>query len=138
VIDDDGFIFITDRVTRFSKIAGEMVPHVRVEDALNDILGELAAAVTAIPDASRGERLLAFYTKTSVTPHELWHQLNATALPKLWLPRREHLIPIETIPTLGSGKVDLRAVKALALARAAADGAGDATPGPRAPDRAEV
>ncbi len=49
-LDEDGFIFITDRLSRFSKIGGEMVPHVRVEDAINALLGEACCAVTAVPD----------------------------------------------------------------------------------------
>ena len=114
-INEDGFIFITDRLSRFSKIGGEMVPHVKVEDAINAILGEIASAVTAVPDAARGERLIAFYTRQDVTPEALWERLCQTDLPRLWLPRRESLVVIETIPALGTGKVDLRTVKALAL-----------------------
>src|SRR5678816_2873969 len=34
-IDEDGFIFITDRLSRFSKIGGEMVPHLKVEEAVS-------------------------------------------------------------------------------------------------------
>ncbi len=33
-VDDDGFLFITDRLARFSKIGGEMVPHLKIEDAV--------------------------------------------------------------------------------------------------------
>jgi acyl-[acyl-carrier-protein]-phospholipid O-acyltransferase/long-chain-fatty-acid--[acyl-carrier-protein] ligase len=116
-IDEDGFIFITDRLSRFSKIGGEMVPHMRVEDAINAILGDAASVVTAVPDAVKGERLVAFYTRQDVTPETLWEQLCHTDLPKLWIPKRENVVPIETIPTLGTGKVDLRRVKQLALER---------------------
>jgi len=120
-IDEDGFIFITDRLSRFSKIGGEMVPHVKVEDAINAILGEIASAVTAVPDAAKGERLVAFYTRQDVTADALWERLCQTDLPRLWLPRRESLVLIEAIPTLGTGKVDLRTVKQLALERSTAD-----------------
>jgi acyl-[acyl-carrier-protein]-phospholipid O-acyltransferase/long-chain-fatty-acid--[acyl-carrier-protein] ligase len=120
-IDEDGFIFITDRLSRFSKIGGEMVPHVKVEDAINTILGEIASAVTAVPDAAKGERLVAFYTRQDVTADALWERLCQTDLPRLWLPRRESLVLIEAIPTLGTGKVDLRTVKLLALERSTAD-----------------
>jgi acyl-[acyl-carrier-protein]-phospholipid O-acyltransferase/long-chain-fatty-acid--[acyl-carrier-protein] ligase len=116
-MDEDGFIFITDRLSRFSKIGGEMVPHVKVEDAINAILGEACSAVTAVPDEARGERLVAFFTRADVTPESLWEQLCQTELPKLWLPRRENLVHVEAIPTLGTGKVDLRALRQLALAR---------------------
>jgi acyl-[acyl-carrier-protein]-phospholipid O-acyltransferase / long-chain-fatty-acid--[acyl-carrier-protein] ligase len=114
-LDDDGFIFITDRLSRFSKIGGEMVPHVKIEDAINEILGELACAVTAVPDATKGERLVAFYTRPDVLPETLWERLCQTTLPRLWVPKRDHLVPIDTIPTLGTGKTDLRRLKQLAL-----------------------
>ena len=118
MIDEDGFLFITDRLSRFSKIGGEMVPHVKIEEAINAILGDAASAVTAVPDASRGERLVAFYTRADVTPDTLWTKLGETDLPKLWLPKRESLIQIDAIPTLGTGKVDLRRVRELAGERA--------------------
>ncbi len=114
-IDADGFITITDRVSRFSKIAGEMVPHLKIEDAINEVLGEVGAAVTAVPDDTRGERLVAFYITGTETPDAIWKQLNETSLPKLWLPRRDSIFLVDAIPTLGSGKVDLRRLKELAL-----------------------
>jgi len=122
-IDHDGFIFITDRLARFSKIGGEMVPHVRIEDVVNDIFGEACAAVTAVPDETRGERLVVFYVKPDVTPQELSDRLAGTDLPRLWVPRRENLVPIDAIPTLGTGKVDLRKLRemAMSLATVAAD-----------------
>lgn len=115
-IDEDGFITITDRLSRFSKIGGEMVPHIRIEDAINEVLGEVCAAVTAIPDDARGERLVAFYTKSDVPPAHVWEQLNQTALPRLWLPRKDNIYFTEAIPTLGSGKVDLRMLREMAAA----------------------
>jgi acyl-[acyl-carrier-protein]-phospholipid O-acyltransferase/long-chain-fatty-acid--[acyl-carrier-protein] ligase len=115
MIDDDGFVFITDRLSRFSKIGGEMVPHLKIEETINAVLGDLVAAVTAIPDPARGERLVAFYARNDVSPDALWEQLSQTELPRLWLPKREHLIPIAEIPTLGTGKTDLRRLRELAL-----------------------
>ncbi len=115
LIDEGGFIRITDRLSRFSKIGGEMVPHMKVEQQIQELLDpHFTCVVTAIPDASRGERLVAFYTDPSVTSQTLWEQLCRTELPKLWLPKREDLRLIESIPTLGTGKVDLRAVRQLA------------------------
>jgi acyl-[acyl-carrier-protein]-phospholipid O-acyltransferase/long-chain-fatty-acid--[acyl-carrier-protein] ligase len=119
-MDEAGFISITDRVSRFSKIAGEMVPHIKIEETINAILGDSLSAVTAVPDESRGERLVAFYVHPDVTPESLWESLSRTDLPKLWLPRREHLVPIEAIPSLGTGKVDLRTLRELALAHTGA------------------
>jgi len=117
-LDEDGFIFITDRLSRFSKIGGEMVPHVKIEDALNAILGATCSVVTAVPDAAKGERLVAFYTRADVTPEVLWERLCETDLPKIWIPKRENLVAIDEIPTLGTGKVDLRAVKRMATQHA--------------------
>ncbi len=120
-LDEDGFISITDRLSRFSKIGGEMVPHVRIEEAINAILGQAGSVVTAVPDAARGERLVAFYARLDVLPDTLWERLCQSDLPRLWIPRRDSLLQIDAIPMLGTGKTDLRAVKQLALSRAGAE-----------------
>jgi acyl-[acyl-carrier-protein]-phospholipid O-acyltransferase/long-chain-fatty-acid--[acyl-carrier-protein] ligase len=113
-IDEDGFISITDRVSRFSKIGGEMVPHVKVEEAINTVLGETCCAVTAVPDPVKGERLVAFYTRPDIAPDALWERLCQSDLPRLWLPKRDSLVQIDAIPTLGTGKTDLRRVREMA------------------------
>jgi acyl-[acyl-carrier-protein]-phospholipid O-acyltransferase/long-chain-fatty-acid--[acyl-carrier-protein] ligase len=119
-IDDDGFLQITDRLSRFSKIAGEMVPHLKVEEAILEVLGESACAVTGVPDEQRGERLVALYVRDGVAPAELWERLAGTGLPRLWLPKRENLYQVDALPQLGTGKLDLRGVKARAQALAVA------------------
>jgi acyl-[acyl-carrier-protein]-phospholipid O-acyltransferase/long-chain-fatty-acid--[acyl-carrier-protein] ligase len=114
-IDRDGFIRITDRLSRFSKIAGEMVPHMKVEEQIQALLEEGAStAVISLPDDARGERLIAFYSDSAIPPAALWDKLSATALPKLWIPKRDDIRRVEMIPTLGSGKVDLRALRMMA------------------------
>ena len=92
-----------------------MVPHIKVEQTVNEILEGQDCVVTAIPDEQKGERLVVLFVKRDVTPDNLWNQLAQTDLPKLWLPKRENLYAIESIPTLSTGKVDLRKVKAIAL-----------------------
>ena len=114
LIDDEGFIRITDRLSRFSKIAGEMVPHIRIEEAMGSVLGDSPCAVTAVPDEDRGERLVGLYTQPETTPSELWQRLSETDLPRLWLPKRENLYQVESLPLLGTGKLDLRGLKTLA------------------------
>jgi acyl-[acyl-carrier-protein]-phospholipid O-acyltransferase/long-chain-fatty-acid--[acyl-carrier-protein] ligase len=114
-IDEDGFIQITDRLSRFSKIGGEMIPHMKVEEEINKILGDQACAVTAVPDEHRGERLVVLYTRSDVTPEDLWERLSQTDLPKLWIPKRENIHYIEALPLLGTGKLDLRKAKAIAM-----------------------
>ncbi len=115
-IDKDGFIHITDRLSRFSKIGGEMVPHIKIEEEVLNILGtqEPLCAVTAVPDEKRGETLIVFY-KGTILPDELWERLNQKELPKLWIPKRENFYQIDDIPLLGSGKRDLKKVKEMAL-----------------------
>jgi len=119
-VDSDGFVHIVDRLARFSKIAGEMVPHLKIEEAVHEILGEQPCVVLGIPDEQRGERLALLYTQTDVTAAELWRKLAATALPKLWIPKRENIYLVDAIPTLGSGKLDLQRAKAKARELAAA------------------
>jgi acyl-[acyl-carrier-protein]-phospholipid O-acyltransferase/long-chain-fatty-acid--[acyl-carrier-protein] ligase len=114
LIDDEGFIRITDRLSRFSKIAGEMVPHIRIEEAMGSVLGDAPCAVTAVPDEDRGERLVGLYTLPELSPSELWQRLSETDLPRLWLPKRENLYHVESLPLLGTGKLDLRGLKTLA------------------------
>ena len=111
LIDDEGFIRITDRISRFSKIAGEMVPLIRVEEAIGAVIGDAPCAVTAVADEQRGERLVAFYARQDITPADLWQHLSQTGLPKLWLPKRDNIYQVGELPMLGTGKLDLRAVK---------------------------
>jgi acyl-[acyl-carrier-protein]-phospholipid O-acyltransferase/long-chain-fatty-acid--[acyl-carrier-protein] ligase len=114
-IDDDGFIRITDRLSRFSKIGGEMVPHIKVEEAVHRILGDQSCVVVSVPDEQKGERLVVLYVRKESAPEEIWSRLNQTDLPKLWIPRRDNFFPVAEIPLLGSGKVDLKKAKAIAL-----------------------
>jgi acyl-[acyl-carrier-protein]-phospholipid O-acyltransferase/long-chain-fatty-acid--[acyl-carrier-protein] ligase len=114
-IDGEGFIRITDRLSRFSKIGGEMVPHIKIEEAVNGILQNGNGAVTAIPDEQKGERLVVFYTDPSLCPETLWSRLNESGLPKLWIPKQESIHFIDALPILGTGKLDLRALKTMAL-----------------------
>jgi len=119
-VDDEGFVRIVDRLARFSKIGGEMVPHLKVEESIYQIIGEYPCAVAGIPDDQRGERLVALYTRSDITPSELWKRLSETDLPKLWVPKRENMYQVDALPTLGTGKLDIQGVKARAQQLAAA------------------
>jgi acyl-[acyl-carrier-protein]-phospholipid O-acyltransferase / long-chain-fatty-acid--[acyl-carrier-protein] ligase len=95
-----------------------MVPHMKVEERLQALLHEPhVAVVTSVPDPARGERLVALYTDPDVSAQEIWDELSRSDLPKLWIPKREDLHLVESIPTLGTGKVDLRGVRQLAVER---------------------
>jgi acyl-[acyl-carrier-protein]-phospholipid O-acyltransferase/long-chain-fatty-acid--[acyl-carrier-protein] ligase len=117
-IDEDGFITITGRLNRFSKIGGEMVPHIRIEEAMREIVGddgdEMQAVVTSVPDARKGERLVVLYTDLPRTPEEICKQMASAGLPQLWIPSPECFRQVEEIPVLGSGKLDLKNVQRLA------------------------
>jgi len=114
-VDKDGFLCITDRLSRFSKIAGEMVPHIKIEETILNILdtAEPVCAVTSLADEKRGERLVVLY-KGDINIEELWKKLNETSLPKLWIPREKSFYKVEDIPLLGSGKFDLKKIKVMA------------------------
>ncbi len=113
-LDDEGFIRITDRLSRFSKIGGEMVPHLKIEDEATNILGGAGCVVTGVPDPHRGERLALLYTDGAATPRELWERLTRTKLPALWIPKQEDIFQVSSLPLLGTGKLDLRAIRAQA------------------------
>ncbi|MHB1557410.1 MAG: AMP-binding protein [Isosphaeraceae bacterium] len=116
VVDADGFLQITDRLSRFSKIAGEMVPHVMVESALMEITGvdEHHLAVTGIPDAKHGEKLCVIYTDLGLAPVEVHRMLNDSRLPRLWVPSVRDFIRVDQIPITATGKIDLRSLRKLA------------------------
>jgi acyl-[acyl-carrier-protein]-phospholipid O-acyltransferase/long-chain-fatty-acid--[acyl-carrier-protein] ligase len=113
-IDDDGFLYVTDRLARFSKIGGEMVPHLKIEEAV----GELAQAfVTGVPDDRRGERLVLLFVSETATPGELYARISTAGLPALWVPKRDCIFRVDAIPLLANGKVDLQRARALAAQR---------------------
>jgi len=123
MIDDDGFIQITGRQSRFSKIGGEMAPHAGIEDAIARVVhadpDDVVVAVTAVPDARKGERLLVVHKPLGQSPLEICRSLQATGMPPLWIPSPDSFFEVESIPLLGTGKVDLKAVEQLAGERLA-------------------
>lgn len=116
LIDDEGFIKITGRESRFSKIGGEMVPHIQIEDTLNELLDteELKAAVTSVPDVKKGERLIVIHTTLDKTIDELRKGLSDAGLPNIFIPSADSFHEVDELPVLGSGKLDLKGVKQIA------------------------
>ncbi len=115
-IDNDGFVFLLDRLSRYSKIGGEMVPHMAVEDVFIDGLGTVdrCVVVAAAPDNRKGEQLVVCYTEAAGTQEQLYDILKASDLPNLWKPKKDNFVQIEEIPVLGTGKLDLKAIKEIA------------------------
>ncbi|MBK1827145.1 AMP-binding protein [Haloferula rosea] len=120
-VDDDGFLYIEGRISRFSKIAGEMVPHEVVEAAVNQALGldseaERKIAIVGIPDAQKGEAIILLSTIAGPALEQecidLRYKLMDAGVPSLWCPKA--IVPIEEIPVLASGKLDLKGCQMLA------------------------
>jgi acyl-[acyl-carrier-protein]-phospholipid O-acyltransferase/long-chain-fatty-acid--[acyl-carrier-protein] ligase len=120
LIDDEGFVQITGRQSRFSKIGGEMVPHIKIEELLADLIGGdeedgLKAAVTAVPDERKGERLIVLHTKIDKSPDALREGLSGAGLPNIYIPSADSFREIAEMPVLGTGKLDLKGLKQMAM-----------------------
>jgi acyl-[acyl-carrier-protein]-phospholipid O-acyltransferase/long-chain-fatty-acid--[acyl-carrier-protein] ligase len=116
-MDEDGFLRITDRLSRFSKIGGEMVPHIKIEETLQELaeVTEQVFAVTSVPDEQKGERLIVLHTLADEPLQTCIERLSKSDLPPLWKPRRDQFHHIPSLPYLGTGKLDLRRLRELAL-----------------------
>ncbi len=115
--DDDGFLFIEGRLSRFSKIGGEMVPHGTVEQKLLEAFGLGGAEgyvvfVAGVPDPAKGEQLVLLTTREEVTAEAVREKLAAAGVTNLWIPKI--VKKVDAIPVLGTGKLDLKAAKELA------------------------
>ncbi|MGB7434654.1 MAG: MFS transporter, partial [Candidatus Acidiferrum sp.] len=117
-VDEDGFLRITDRLSRFSKIGGEMVPHIRVEEKLHELVGAdgQVLAVTAVPDEKKGERLAVVHTLKEDALKNTLEKLAKSDLPALWKPKPDQFVFSEKLPYLGTGKLDLRKLREIAEA----------------------
>src|ERR1700722_9243028 len=115
--DEDGFLAITDRLSRFSKIGGEMVPHIKIEEQLHELAGvtDQHFVVTSVPDGKKGERLVVLHTLAPDELRPVLERLGESGLPNLWIPRPNQFFAVEELPHLGTGKLDLRRVKEMAL-----------------------
>lgn len=102
-VSQDGFLKITDRLSRFSKIGGEMVPHGRIEEALHEAAGlqDQAFAVTALEDDEKGEGLVVIHTYAKEEVPNLIRKLSEMGLPNLFIPRKDRFIKVDQLPILG-------------------------------------
>ncbi|MAS95595.1 MAG: 2-acyl-glycerophospho-ethanolamine acyltransferase [Verrucomicrobiales bacterium] len=115
-LDEDGFLYIEGRLSRFSKIGGEMVPHETVEDVINKALGhtddERTIAVVGVPDEAKGEALILLSSDPDIDLQELRAKLLEDGIPALWVPKK--VVDVEEIPILASGKLDIKGCETLA------------------------
>jgi acyl-[acyl-carrier-protein]-phospholipid O-acyltransferase/long-chain-fatty-acid--[acyl-carrier-protein] ligase len=96
-----------------------MVPHIEIEEKLAEIIGVpeedgLKAAVTAIADERKGERLVVLYTDVAVTPAQMRERLMESGMPNLYVPSADSFRRVDHLPMLGSGKLDLKQIKKMA------------------------
>jgi len=114
IADGDGFIALSGRLSRISKIGGEMVPHGPIENALMDMDPEYSYAVTGVPDPQKGERLVVLHNHPSLTTEPVLETLRQKDFPNLWIPKTDAFHFVERLPLLGSGKLDLRGLSRVA------------------------
>jgi acyl-[acyl-carrier-protein]-phospholipid O-acyltransferase / long-chain-fatty-acid--[acyl-carrier-protein] ligase len=119
--DEDGFLYIEGRLSRFSKIGGEMVPHEAIEHKIIELLGlsakdERPIAVIGVQDEAKGEALV-LLSAVEIDIAELREKLRGAGVPNLWIPK--HIQRVEAIPVLASGKLDLKRCQNCAAEKAA-------------------
>ena len=114
--DENGVLWIEGRLSRFSKIGGEMVPHGNVEDVLNELADQSSQvfAVTGVSDAKKGERLIVVHTADDDLLENVLEKLSASTIPNLWKPKPGQFISVSGLPCLGSGKLDLKELQRIA------------------------
>ncbi|MEX2577429.1 MAG: AMP-binding protein [Verrucomicrobiales bacterium] len=117
-VDEDGFLFIEGRLSRFSKIGGEMVPHETIEDAVSQALehgnDERRIAIVGVPDEAKGEVLILLSADPDIDLKDLRKKLTEQGIPALWIPKK--IVDVPEIPTLASGKLDIKGCQNLAEA----------------------
>ncbi len=119
-MDEDGFLYIEGRLSRFSKIGGEMVPHETVEAAINEALGfdnesERKIAIVGVPDEAKGEALVLLSAEAGLEVTDLRYRLLERGVASLWIPKT--IIHLPEIPQLASGKLDIKACESAARER---------------------
>lgn len=110
--DTDGFLRILGRVKRFAKIAGEMISLESVEKLAAQAAPGAQHAASAVPDATRGESIVLFSTDASLTRERLQAAAREGGWPEIAVPRKLSLV--ESLPLLGTGKIDYVTLKAWA------------------------
>ena len=114
-LDPDNFLFIKGRLSRFSKIGGEMVPHETIEEAIREILSdndqkEASLFVCGKPDENKGEILILLIDQ-EIDFFKLRKNLGEYGLPNLWIPKKIQVI--DKFPILPTGKIDFQKIKKL-------------------------
>ena len=114
-LDEDGFLTIVDRYSRFAKIGGEMISLTTVEEEILEVCNDkdLEIAATCLPDQRKGEKIVLLATKNNLDKNQLKKLLSDAKVNPLYYPAQ--VLMVEEIPKLGSGKTDFGATKKIAL-----------------------
>lgn len=112
-LDEDGFLTIVDRYSRFAKLGGEMVSLGAVEKKIQDtsVLEGCDYLITTVPDSAKGEKIVLLY-QGEKEPKQVLSELRGSGFPPIMLPSAA--FPVEKVPKLGTGKADFTTAKKLA------------------------
>ena len=115
-IDEDGFLTIVDRYSRFAKLGGEMVSLGAVDFKIseNALFEEIDHIAVAVPDGAKGEKIVLLYSGDK-TEDEVKTMLRQIGLPPLMVPGA--VLKMDELPKLGSGKFDVQTGKKIAIER---------------------
>ncbi len=113
-LDADGYVSIQGRLKRFAKVAGEMVSLEVSEAIARKASSEATHAATCVSDAARGEVIVLFTTDSALTREDLAAAARSLGSPEIALPRR--IVSVESLPLLGTGKIDYMRLKTMAEA----------------------
>ena len=114
-LDEDGFLTIVYRYSRFAKIGGEMISLTTVEEEILEVCNDkdLEIAATCLPDQRKGEKIVLLATNNNLDKNQLKKLLSDAKVNPLYYPAQ--VLMVEEIPKLGSGKTDFGATKKIAL-----------------------
>lgn len=115
-LDEDGFLTIVDRYSRFAKIGGEMISLANIEEQISKLLepnSELDFVTTVLDDEKKGEKIVLLISNISQEEVKILKgKILKSFDNKLMIPSKIKIV--EDIPKLGSGKKDYGAIKILA------------------------
>ncbi len=94
-----------------------MIPHIAVEESIHGLLNseDQVLAITSIPDDKKGEKLIVIYTEQAGSEETLHTLVFKSEMPNLWKPGKSSYVKTEALPILGSGKLDLKSLREIAL-----------------------
>ena len=112
-LDEDGYLTIVDRYSRFAKLAGEMVSLGAVEQTIKQLLEDSETNLVAVnlPDEKKGEQII-LLIESEQDPANIKKTLTQKGMPALMIPSA--IFQVEQVPVLGTGKLDFAGAKALA------------------------